>query len=83
MTETMTRTDELKPGEIRPAEIKPGEPKPVEVQPPDRAAEETARPKVFPLRRNKAFQILWAGSAASALGISVADIAYPLAILGV
>ncbi len=36
-----------------------------------------------PLRRNKAFQILWAGSAAATLGISVADVAYPLTILGV
>jgi MFS family permease len=57
MTETMTRTDELKPGEIKPAE--------------------------FPLRRNQAFQTLWAGSAFSTLGIAVADVAYPLAILGV
>ncbi len=38
---------------------------------------------MLPLRRNRAFQTLWAGSAASALGISVADVAYPLAILGV
>jgi MFS family permease len=36
-----------------------------------------------PLRRNMAFQTLWAGSAASTLGLSVADVAYPLAILGV
>lgn len=36
-----------------------------------------------PLRRNLAFQTLWAGSVASTLGISVADVAYPLAILGV
>src|SRR5215472_4979296 len=36
-----------------------------------------------PLRRNKAFQTLWAGSAAATLGISIADVAYPLAILGV
>jgi len=36
-----------------------------------------------PLRRNKAFQTLWAGSAASTLGLSVAAVAYPLAILGV
>ena len=43
-----------------------------------------SRPAVHPpLRRNKAFQTLWAGSAAATLGISVADIAYPLAILGV
>jgi MFS family permease len=45
-----------------------------------------AQPEVAalpPLRRNKQFQTLWAGSAAAALGISVADVAYPLAILGV
>jgi MFS family permease len=36
-----------------------------------------------PLRRNKAFQTLWAGSAAATLAISVAEVAYPLAILGV
>ncbi len=40
-------------------------------------------PVNMPLRRNKAFQTLWAGSAASTLGLSVADVAYPLAILGV
>lgn len=43
-----------------------------------------AKPAIDPpLRRNKAFQTLWAGSAAATLGISVADVAYPLAILGV
>lgn len=42
-----------------------------------------APPAHPPLRRNKAFQTIWAGSAASTLGLSVADIAYPLAILGV
>jgi len=35
----------------------------------------------LPLRRNLSFQTLWAGSAASTLGLSVADIAYPLTIL--
>jgi MFS family permease len=34
-----------------------------------------------PLRRNGPFQLLWTGSAASGLGIAVADVAYPLAIL--
>lgn len=34
-----------------------------------------------PLRRNLRFQTLWAGQAASSLGVSVADVAYPLAIL--
>jgi MFS family permease len=36
---------------------------------------------VVPLRRNLKFQTLWIGSAASSLGVSVADVAYPLAIL--
>jgi MFS family permease len=36
-----------------------------------------------PLRRNLAFQLLWTGSAASTLGVAVADVAYPLAILAV
>ena len=34
-----------------------------------------------PLRRNAAFQFIWAGQTASTLGTSVADVAYPLAIL--
>jgi len=34
-----------------------------------------------PLRRNLQFQTLWAGSAASSLGVNVANVAYPLAIL--
>jgi MFS family permease len=34
-----------------------------------------------PLWRNLQFQTLWVGSAASSLGVSVADVAYPLAIL--
>jgi hypothetical protein len=34
-----------------------------------------------PLRRNLQFQTLWIGMTASTLGVSVADIAYPLAIL--
>ncbi len=36
---------------------------------------------LVPLRRNLKFQTLWAGQAASSLGVSVADVAYPLAIL--
>jgi MFS family permease len=36
-----------------------------------------------PLRRNGPFQLLWTGSSASSLGIAVADVAYPLAILAV
>lgn len=36
-----------------------------------------------PLRRNVRFQTLWAGSAAAGLGVTVAEVAYPLAILAV
>jgi MFS family permease len=34
-----------------------------------------------PLRRNLSFQTLWIGTTASTLGVSVADVAYPLVIL--
>jgi MFS family permease len=34
-----------------------------------------------PLRRNLQFQTLWIGASMSTLGVSVADVAYPLAIL--
>jgi predicted MFS family arabinose efflux permease len=37
----------------------------------------------LPLRRNVAFQTLWIGTSAATLGVSVADIAYPLAILAI
>jgi len=41
-------------------------------------------PESFPpLRRNRQFQTLWAGSAAAGLGLTVADVAYPLTILAV
>jgi len=40
-------------------------------------------PALVPLRRNLQFQTIWAGSAASTLGVAVADVAYPLAILAV
>lgn len=46
------------------------------------AAASTA-PAPRPLRRNLPFQALWLGSASSTLGLAVADIAYPLAILAV
>jgi len=36
-----------------------------------------------PLRRNVRFQALWIGMTTSSLGVSVADIAYPLAILAI
>jgi predicted MFS family arabinose efflux permease len=36
-----------------------------------------------PLRRNLRFQTLWVGQTAVSLGVSVADIAYPLAILAI
>jgi MFS family permease len=52
----------------------------------ERQALATPAPRPAPkppasLLRNTAFQALWLGSAASSLGISVADVAYPLAIL--
>jgi predicted MFS family arabinose efflux permease len=37
----------------------------------------------LPLRRNLRFQTLWIGTTASTLGVSVADIAYPLTILAI
>jgi predicted MFS family arabinose efflux permease len=45
----------------------------------------TAEPVVAPppLRRNLRFQMLWIGMTTSSLGVSVADIAYPLAILAI
>src|SRR5450432_839258 len=42
-----------------------------------------AAPVHPPLRRNRQFQTLWAGSTAATLGLNVADVAYPLAILAV
>jgi MFS family permease len=42
---------------------------------------EVPGPRPVPLWRNVQFQLLWAGQAASSLGIGVADVAYPLAIL--
>jgi hypothetical protein len=36
-----------------------------------------------PLRRNLRFQTIWVGQTATSLGVSVADIAYPLAILAI
>src|SRR2546421_12820868 len=40
---------------------------------------EAAEP--VPLRRNRNFNLLWGGSVAAELGLSTADIAYPLVIL--
>jgi MFS family permease len=36
-----------------------------------------------PLRRNLQFQTLWVGASSSTLGVAVADVAYPLAILAI
>ncbi|MFJ1796911.1 MFS transporter [Kitasatospora griseola] len=41
----------------------------------------TVVPGTVPLRRNRRFQTLWAGSAAAMLGTCVADTAYPLLLL--
>jgi predicted MFS family arabinose efflux permease len=47
-------------------------------------AEVTQAPApAVPLRRNLAFQTLWIGQTAASLGVSVADVAYPLAILAI
>lgn len=48
-----------------------------------RPDESTGRPRTatLPLWRNVQFQTLWLGSAASSLGVNVAEVAYPLAIL--
>ncbi len=43
----------------------------------------TAQPAPLPLRRNLRFQALWLGQTASTLGVAVADVAYPLAILAI
>jgi MFS family permease len=50
---------------------------------PGRAGEPSGGPagRETPLRRNLQFQTLWIGSTASSLGVSVSEIAYPLAIL--
>ncbi len=44
--------------------------------------EQAGTPRV-PLRRNLRFQTIWIGQTAASLGISVADVAYPLAILAI
>ncbi len=41
----------------------------------------TVAPTAVPLRRNWRFQVLWIGSSVGFVGIEVADIGYPLAIL--
>jgi MFS family permease len=48
-----------------------------------RPDESTGRPRTatLPLWRNVQFQTLWLGSAASSLGVNVAEVAYPLVIL--
>lgn len=61
----------------------PAQPEPVQPQPvahPETAAtEEAAAP--LPLRRNRNFNLLWGGAVSALLGLSTADIAYPLVIL--
>jgi predicted MFS family arabinose efflux permease len=61
-------------------------PRPAAAPPAGSARSETAPAETAPfaprpLRRNGQFQLLWAGQSASTLGRSVADVAYPLAIL--
>jgi MFS family permease len=45
------------------------------------AGQADGQARIRPLWRNVQFQVLWAGQSASTLGIAVADVAYPLAIL--
>jgi MFS family permease len=47
----------------------------------DTIFETTAVAAPAPLRRNRQFQALWVGQASSGLGVTVADVAYPPAIL--
>src|SRR6202167_107006 len=46
-------------------------------------ADAGAAVRTLPLWRNPRFQTLWIGTTASTLGVSVADIAYPLTILAI
>ena len=39
-------------------------------------------PEQPPLRRNRAFRLIWVGSAFSLLGLEAADVVYPLVVLG-
>ncbi|MBS2549812.1 MFS transporter, partial [Catenulispora sp. NL8] len=50
---------------------------------PAAASADPARPtaKPLPLRRNRNFNLLWGGAVTALLGLSTADIAYPLVIL--
>ncbi|WP_143765586.1 MFS transporter [Catenulispora acidiphila] len=52
-------------------------------QAPDTAASPAAAaaPELLPLRRNRNFNLLWGGAVSALLGLSTADIAYPLVIL--
>ena len=45
------------------------------------AGQRAVTPEFPPLWRNLQFQALWAGTAASSLGVNIAAVAYPLAIL--
>jgi len=55
-------------------------PEPVQPEPvANPATEATAAP--LPLRRNRNFNLLWGGAVSALLGLSTADIAYPLVIL--
>lgn len=77
MTATLDALDALD------APPEPVQPEPVQPEPvanPDTAATEaTAAP--LPLRRNRNFNLLWGGAVSALLGLSTADIAYPLVIL--
>jgi predicted MFS family arabinose efflux permease len=63
----------------RPSVASPPEPPPPEPPAPEPPAPEPARPA---LRRNRAFRLIWVGSAFSLLGLEAADVVYPLVVLG-
>jgi MFS family permease len=52
-------------------------------EPAGQSATEQAAIRPLPLWRNLQFQTLWVGTSASTLGVSVADIAYPLTVLAI
>src|SRR5580693_7710 len=52
-------------------------------EPAGQSATEQAAIRPLPLWRNLQFQTLWIGTSASTLGVSVADIAYPLTVLAI
>jgi Major Facilitator Superfamily len=69
------------------AVTEPGPPQPSNQAAPPQPSTQAAPPqpstRQTPLRRNLRFQTIWLGQTATSLGVSVADVAYPLAILAI